>query len=146
MDKYNRRFAYPFSTVEDMAERFGFKQGELTEEKLEYRMSLLKEEFDETQKAYDEKNPEDFVDGNIDIIVIAMGNLAICNVDGRRAFDVVMEANFKKEIGKRSEDDPDGMSIRKPEGWKRPDHSDNIGDLETLWVKDGNNPEQGVIL
>lgn len=136
MEKNNyqhRHSHYPFLSIDEMVNKFGFKQGELTEEKLDYRMELLKEEMQETEGAWRVGNAEEWVDGHIDIIVIALGNLAIANVDSRRAFDEVMNANLRKEIGSRREGDIEGMSIRKPDGWVGPDHSDNHGDLDTVW-------------
>ena len=133
-NNYQRNHSHdPFSSIEEMVDKFGFTQDELTEEKIDYRMSLLKEEMQETEGAWHVCNAEEWVDGNIDIIVIALGNLAIANVDSRKAFNEVMNANMQKEVGSRRDGDPDGMSIRKPEGWIGPDHSGNHGDLDNIW-------------
>lgn len=133
-NRYAERHARnPFASVQEMVNTFGFNQGELTDEKIDYRMSLLKEELQETEGAWRTGNAEEWVDGHIDIIVVAMGNLAIANVDFGKAFNQVMNANMSKVVGSRRDDDPDGMSIRKPEGWVGPNHRDNHGKLDGLF-------------
>lgn len=122
-----------FGAVDGMVEKFGFREGPTTEEVVDYRMGLLTEEYQETVGAYQVEDAEGIVDGHIDLIVIAMGNLAIFGVDAREAFDRVMEANMAKERGKRKETDPEGSSIIKPEGWVGPDHSDNHGVLDEVF-------------
>lgn len=125
----------PFSSIDEFVNRFGFKEGELTEEKIDYRMGLLEGEYQETIGAWYTKDPEELIDGHIDVIVVALGNLAIFGVNSQQAFNEVMAANFRKVNGKKRESDPDGMSIIKPEGWVGPDHSDNHGELGSVWSK-----------
>lgn len=126
----------PFASVNEMVNTFGFNEGELTEEKLDYRMGLLKEEYQETEGAWRVGNAEEWVDGHIDIIVVAMGNLAIAGVNGERAFNEVMNANMKKELGSRGKaGGVEGMEIFKPKGWIPPDHSDNHGKLDSVMTK-----------
>jgi len=122
--------------VEGFVDKFKFKEPEFTEEVLDYRMGLLKEEWQETDGAFRTSNPEELVDGHVDIIVIALGNLAMMGVDIQKAFDEVMRANMSKELGKRSLTDPDGVSIIKPQGWVGPDHKDNHGKLEAIFSED----------
>ena len=129
----NRHGRDPFGSIDEFVNKFGFNNGELTQEKLDYRMELLKEEYQETEGAWRVGNPEEWVDGHIDIIVVALGNLAIAGVDSRRAFNEVMTANMSKVIGSRRDDDPVGMSIKKPEGWVGPNHRDNHGKLDGLF-------------
>lgn len=118
-----------------MVDKFGFKDQPLTEEILQYRMDLLHEEYLETVGAHHVGSAEELVDGHIDIIVIAIGNLAMFGVDAQKAFDEVMRANMAKKVGKRRDGDPDGVSITKPNGWVGPDHSDNLGVLNDIYKK-----------
>lgn len=122
-----------FGAVDGMVEKFGFDKGPVTDDVVQYRMDLLTEEYQETVGAHQAEDAEALVDGHIDLIVIAMGNLAIFGVDARTAFDRVMEANMAKELGKRKPTDPEGSSILKPEGWVGPDHSDNHGVLDAIY-------------
>lgn len=123
----------PINAVEAMAEKFGFYEVPVDNELVEYRVGLLKEEFKETIDAHAEGDAEKVVDGHIDLIVIAVGNLSMMGVDVHTAFDEVMKANMAKERRKRSETDPDGASIAKPEGWQPPDHSNNHGVLDEIY-------------
>jgi hypothetical protein len=119
--------------VEAMVEKFGFKDGELTGNVVDYRIGLLTEEYQETIGAYRTGNAQEVVDGHIDMIVIALGNLSMFGVDAREAFDEVMNANMAKERGKRRESDPDSVSIVKPDGWVGPNHGGNTGKLDELF-------------
>jgi predicted HAD superfamily Cof-like phosphohydrolase len=101
---------------------------------LKFRLDFLDEELGETWKAYDENDPEEIVDGLIDLIVIAAGTLDLFGVDAQRAWDEVLRANLSKEVGiKESRPNPLGLpDLVKPEGWKGPDHADNHGRLAEL--------------
>jgi len=96
---------------------------------LEFRMNFLKEEYEETQKAYAEKDAEEIIDGLIDICVIAIGTLEAFGVDGDKAWREVYRANMNKEVGVKPErPNPLGLpDLIKPEGWTAPSHKDNHG-------------------
>jgi len=96
---------------------------------LEFRMNFLKEEFDETMKAYENKDVEEMIDGMIDLCVIAIGTLEAFGVNANRAWDEVYHANMKKEVGiKLARPNPLGLpDLIKPEGWKAPSHKGNHG-------------------
>lgn len=123
----------PKEAVDEMIDKFDMKPPELTEDVVDYRMGLLSEETQETIGAWRTKNPEEIVDGHVDVITIALGNLAIFGVSFEKAMEQVMQANMAKEKGKRKESDPDGQSIIKPEGWVKPDHKDNHGELDRIY-------------
>lgn len=122
----------PKKSIDQFVDKFGMRDDDLTEDVLDYRMSLFEEETQETIGAWRTKNPEELIDGHIDTIVIAMGNLAIFGVNFDEAFEEVMRANMSKERGKRRPTDPDNSSIVKPERWVAPDHSDNHGELDRI--------------
>lgn len=98
---------------------------------LRFRIDFLKEELDETNHAFDTKDPEEIVDGLIDLCVIAIGTLDAFNVDAHEAWNKVFKANMAKEIGiKKERPNPLGLpDLVKPEGWENPNHNGNHGIL-----------------
>jgi len=104
---------------------------DLMDKYLEFRLSMCKEELDETMAAYASKNPEEVVDGLIDLVVFALGTLDVFGVDTKAAWDKVYEANMAKSPGvKAGRPNPFGLpDLIKPEGWVAPSHKDNHGFL-----------------
>ncbi len=100
---------------------------ELLQQFLDFRIKFLKEELDETAKAVQEKDPEEIVDGLIDLCVVAIGTLDAFGVDAHKAWDEVLKANMAKEVGVKEErPNPLGLpDLVKPEGWKAPSHEGN---------------------
>lgn len=101
------------------------------DEFLKFRLKFLDEELDETKKAVVERDPEEIVDGLIDLCVVAIGTLDAFGVDAHKAWDEVHRANMAKEPGvKESRPNPLGLpDLIKPEGWTAPSHEDNHGNL-----------------
>lgn len=99
---------------------------------LKFRLDFLQEELDETRKALEEdRDPEEIVDGCIDLCVVAIGTLDVFDVDVQEAWDRVHRANMSKEAGvKPGRPNPLGLpDLLKPEGWTAPNHLDNHGFL-----------------
>jgi len=99
-------------------------------EYLEFRLNFLQEELDETRAgAILDKNPEEVVDGLIDLCVVAIGTLDAFGVDAHKAWDEVLKANMAKEVGVKPErPNPLGLpDLIKPEGWTNPSHKENHG-------------------
>jgi predicted HAD superfamily Cof-like phosphohydrolase len=96
---------------------------------LEFRMNFLREELNETQTAIDNKDPQEIVDGLIDLCVVAIGTLDAFGIQPQEAWDTVHKANMSKQPGvKESRPNPLGLpDLIKPEGWEGPNHDDNIG-------------------
>ena len=97
---------------------------------LEFRINFLQEELDETQQAaFIYEDPEEIVDGLIDLCVVAIGTLDAFGVDTNAAWDQVLKANMAKEVGVKPErPNPLGLpDLMKPEGWEPPSHEDNTG-------------------
>lgn len=96
---------------------------------LKLRLRMLNEEHNETMNAYLTSDPEEFVDGLIDLIVIAAGTLDLFGVDVEMAWDEVMDANLGKAVGvKPGRPNPLGLpDLVKPSGWKPPSHRKNLG-------------------
>jgi len=129
-----------FSDMIDMHQKFGVKEWfeknkgdqELMKKYLAFRLSMCKEELDETLAAIEAKDPEEIVDGLIDLCVFAIGTLEVFNVNANDAWDRVYRANMSKEPGvKEGRPNPFGLpDLLKPEGWEAPTHTNNHGDLD----------------
>jgi predicted HAD superfamily Cof-like phosphohydrolase len=106
---------------------------ELMDKYLRFRLSMCKEELDETLDAIEAKDPEEIVDGLIDMCVFAIGTLDVFGIDANEAWDRVYQANMVKSVGiKEGRPNPFGLpDLIKPEGWEAPSHDGNHGDLET---------------
>lgn len=101
---------------------------------LEFRIDFLKEELMETTAAVTNNDPEEIVDGLIDLCVVAIGTLDAFNVDPYKAWDEVLKANMQKEVGvKPSRPNPLGVpDLIKPEGWEAPSHEGNHGKFNDI--------------
>lgn len=114
--------------------KFGFDEKPLTKEQLRFRMELLREEFDETWTAFLNKDSEEIVDGHVDLLVIALGNLYLFGVDVEKAWKEVYRANMSKVRGvKPGREQSGGFDVMKPEGWVAPSHKDNHGKLDEIF-------------
>ena len=122
-----------------MHNKFGVKEWfeankdnkDLMDKYLRFRLSMCKEELDETLDAIDNKDPEEIVDGLIDLCVFAIGTLDVFNIDAHKAWDSVYKANMSKSPGvKEGRPNPFGLpDLIKPDGWTAPSHEDNHGDF-----------------
>ena len=134
-----------FDWVKDIAEmqyKYGVKawmlENQDDKEKmrkyLEFRINFLREELDETQKAFAESDPEEIVDGLIDLCVVAIGTLDAYGINPYTAWDQVLKANMNKEVGVKPErPNPLGLpDLIKPEGWEAPSHEGNYGKFNNI--------------
>lgn len=105
---------------------------ELMDKYLRFRLSMCKEELDETLDAINNKDPEEIVDGLIDLCVFAIGTLDVFGVDANKAWDAIYEANMAKSPGvKPGRPNPFGLpDLIKPADWQGPNHAGNHGALE----------------
>jgi len=103
---------------------------------LEFRLSFLDEELNETKAAARQSpiDAEEVVDGLIDLCVVAIGTLDAFGVNAYAAWDRVQEANMTKQIGiKESRPNPLNLpDLVKPAGWIAPSHIGNHGKLSGL--------------
>ena len=76
---------------------------DLLKEFLKFRLQFIQEELNETTKALNEKDAEEIVDGLIDIVVVAVGTLDLYDVDFKKAWLQVLDANMNKEVGVKEE-------------------------------------------
>ena len=87
------------------------------------------------QKVHEIKgNPEEVVDGLIDICVFAIGTLDVFEVDTNTAWNNILNANMAKETGvKPGRPNPWGLpDMMKPGGWQPPSHEGNHGHLPQI--------------
>jgi len=98
---------------------------------MDFRINMMQEELDETRNAFINKDPEEIVDGIIDLCVFAIGTLEVFGVDANKAWDEVYKANMNKEVGiKEGRPNPLGLpDLVKPKGWKGPSHENNHGNI-----------------
>ena len=124
--------------IEAMQDKYGIKdwmEDPENKDKLKdfmaFRLEFLKEEFEETLQAFKDKDPEELIDGHIDLCVIAIGTLLAFGVDAQEAWDRVHKANMAKEVGiKPGRPNPLGLpDLVKPEGWESPSHQGLHGNL-----------------
>lgn len=120
--------------IDDMHARYGVhdwveQNPEKLREFLKFRIAFLNEELSETILAVDNNDPEEIVDGLIDLCVVAIGTLNAFGVDAHKAWDEVHRANMSKERGIKPErPNPLGLpDLVKPEGWVAPSHEGNHG-------------------
>jgi predicted HAD superfamily Cof-like phosphohydrolase len=120
--------------IKAMIKKYGFDKEVFDSKKLDFRiLGLLTEEYEEILTALNNKDPEELVDGLIDLIVIAIGTLELSGVNVKQAWDEVMIANMSKERGtKKGREESGGFDLVKPEGWRAPSHKNNYGKLNDI--------------
>ena len=107
---------------------------EKLKEFLKFRIAFLQEELDETRQAYMLNDAEEVVDGLIDLCVVAIGTLDAFGVDPYKAWDEVLYANMRKNVGKKStRPNPLGVpDLVKPDDWEAPSHEGNHGKFNDI--------------
>lgn len=126
--------------INDMYSKYGFHDWmktqvangntELLRKYLAFRITMLDEEMNEIRSAaLVQDDPEEVVDGLIDLIVFAIGTLDIMDVDANAAWDAVFAANMNKDVGvKVGRPNRFGMpDLIKRDGWTPPSHKGNHG-------------------
>ena len=117
-------------------EKIDNMDNEMLRKFLRFRCECIQEEVDELLDAVHGKtvDAEETVDALIDICVFAIGTLDLFNVNAGDAWDEVLQANMKKEIGvKKERPNPFGLpDLIKPEGWEAPNHEGNHGRFDDI--------------
>lgn len=126
--------------INEMHDKFGvhdwFEQNkdnkDVMRKYLMFRALMCQEELSETLTAINNGDPEEIVDGLIDLCVFAIGTLDVFGVDANDAWDRVYDANMAKSAGvKPGRPNPFGLpDLLKPIGWKAPSHNGNHGSFE----------------
>jgi predicted HAD superfamily Cof-like phosphohydrolase len=116
-----------------MHEKFGFNPGQtpilVDDLFMQMRLRFLCEEIDEMKEALRKDSDDDFLDGIIDLLVVAIGTAHLAGLFPvlEEAWDRVMAANMLKEKGQGKRGHP--MDLVKPAGWKPPVMEDLIDRL-----------------
>ena len=95
--------------------------GEWDHEYVTYRLKFLAEELSETIEAYADLNEDEFVDGLIDLVYVAVGTLVALGYDFNAHWRAVHTANMRKVPGVVTKRGYTRDAV-KPEGWTPPDH------------------------
>ena len=133
-----------FNDIRVMHDKFGVTKWvadnkdkpELLKAFLEFRIkSMMAEEWNELNEAFENKDSEEVIDGIIDLIVFGTTILDAFGVDGQEAWDRVYKANMAKEPGvKPGRPNPLGLpDMIKQEGWVAPHHKDNLGTMPDVF-------------
>lgn len=109
-------------------------EGYKLREFLKFRLDFVEEELNETRKAVVEKDPEEIVDGLIDICVVALGTLDLFGVNAQKAWLEVLNANMKKKVGQKPgrENEHGFPDLVKDPDWEAPSHNGNHGILHDV--------------
>lgn len=129
--------------IHQMHHKFGVKKWfdenkhdkELMAKYLRFRLKMCMEEMNETiDAAIFDRDPEEVVDGLIDLCVFSIGTLDVFGVDANEAWNRVYAANMTKEPGvKPGRPNPFGLpDLVKPSGWRPPNHEGNYGALPDI--------------
>jgi len=105
---------------------------------IQFRINFLQEELNETQKlGLDRLDPEELLDGLVDICVVAIGTADAFDMNFQEAWDRVHAANMQKVPGiKPTRPNKHGFpDLIKPEGWVGPNHNGLYGMLPDLISK-----------
>jgi len=100
---------------------------DVMDEYLRFRIRFLEEELNEIKTMSDD--PEEIVDGLVDLCVVAIGTMDAFGVDAEKAWNTVHKANMAKKLGIKAER-PNPLNLpdlMKPVGWKCPWHKNNHG-------------------
>lgn len=113
--------------VKAMHSKFGItaEKVNFSEEEKKFRICAMQEELDEYKEA---STKEDELDALVDLVVFALGTAerqGLIKVF-EEAFNRVMEANIKKEVGTNKKRGSFQLDLVKPEGWTAPDLSDLV--------------------
>lgn len=136
--------------IEDMHSKYGVREWVLEKVKqddkeslqkfIQFRLCFLQEELNETQEAFERADPEEVIDGLIDLCVVAIGTLDAFGCDAYGSWDEVLRANMSKQVGvKESRPNPLGLpDLIKPDNWKGPDHAGYEGFLDIALCEERN--------
>lgn len=90
--------------------------------KMNVKLSHLKEEMDEILKAYESRDLNEFCDGILDLVYVAVGTLNLMNMPVESLWNDIQIRNMQKiratkeTVGKRGST----FDVIKPEGWTGP--------------------------
>jgi predicted HAD superfamily Cof-like phosphohydrolase len=124
--------------IDDFHKKFGFTKRELGVRPdpifMAFRLKFLAEELHETLRAARQDDMENFLDGLVDLVYVAIGSAWSLNLNFDEAWKRVHEANMKKVRAERVEDSKRGtvFDVVKPKGWQKPDVAGVINELDKV--------------
>lgn len=128
----------PLFDIAQFHERFGLQQhnaivvvgeerDQMSLEEWELRLVRLQDECAEVELAHNEEDDEEYLDGLVDLIYIALGTAYRRGWDFSAAWERVHSANMAKIRGEaKTSKYGSSYDIIKPEGWKPPTHIDLV--------------------
>lgn len=128
----------PLNDIVAFHERFGLQQNnaivpigkerdQISSEEWELRLVRLKDECEEVQLAHEAEDDEEYLDGLVDVVYIALGTAYRRGWDFAEAWKRVQKANMAKVRGEaKTSKYGSQYDIIKPEGWKPPTHTDLV--------------------
>lgn len=100
------------------------KPGFIDDEKMKVKIGHIKEELAEIEKAYENKDLAEFADGVVDLLYVAIGLGALCNLPMKALYNDVQNSNIikKKRVENLSEATKRGSTfdVRKEPDWVAP--------------------------
>lgn len=109
--RFHSKFSLPISDVPQFANH----------QDMMYRLCFLSEELNETMRAYANDDLEEFFDGLIDLVYVALGTAVWCGLPWKEGWDAVHAANMTKVRVANPEDSKRKhvCDVVKPEGWQK---------------------------
>ena len=113
--------------IKEMHSKFGITSNQVgfSSQEKTFRVMAMEEEIQEFEDA---SAKEDELDALVDLVVFALGTAERQGLLGvfEQAFNRVMDANMKKEIGQNQKRGSFKLDLVKPEGWVAPDLKDLV--------------------
>jgi len=111
------------SMLKEFITKFDIPKGEFTDNLVNERIEMLKEELEEIIFAADNWQEVEFLDGLVDLVYFAVGTAVILDYKFNEAFKRVHEANMQKV---RAHTERSAVDLIKPPGWVKPNLKDLI--------------------
>ncbi len=135
--------------INDFHTKFGFTPREIGAKPdlslLLFRLKFLAEELQELKVASTVDDLENFLDGLVDLVYVALGTAWLFNLDFNKAWTLVHAANMAKVRAERNEDSKRGSTfdVIKPKGWQKPAIATCLDPVDiALKIEKHNDPEQ----
>lgn len=124
-----------FDYLQKFIKKFQFKEDFDSIERVDFAINtLIMEEVDELQLAFQNCDAEETIDALGDLAWLCIKLMYQLDVDPHKVFEEIGKANLSKERGiKKGREHSGGYDVMKPKGWKPPSHKDNHGRLDEIY-------------
>jgi NTP pyrophosphatase (non-canonical NTP hydrolase) len=109
--------------LKEFQKKFGLTKGGSDKRFLDERGNMMYEELCEYYRAIKNNDPENVLDGLVDLVYFAIGTATLLEWDFNEAFRRVHAANMKKV---RAYTERSAVDLIKPNGWEAADLSDLV--------------------